>query len=425
MKFTIGRDKILLILTILFVLAAIYTGYRHNPYDPVDGVGDDPYYLGEAYYLAKNGFYLSLCQCTSFLYTLLIYLFSKIFFCNIVMAARILSVVSFLGCCFLVYLPLQFVKEIKNWHKALTIVFFCTISRNLIFRCLPDFTGMFFFLAAFYFVLKSNNLRNAALAGALLFLEFCCKPVAVFFVPAFGILMLILAYQQRMRWFGLPNAAVLALSFSLFFALYHLPGYKMYHKLMLEDKFHYYSGPKRIEMTPGRREIEVYYLTIPNRHANIFTLSAGEVDSFEKSHPNVNLDLGYLEFVKKYPGMVINTDLKKMFVDLPYAIQGGFFYSKWTVVNKWVHSYPIIWGLSAVLFFIMLFGERKFIVSNAVFLLTPFLFELFLALYSLGHFEGNWILLGMPFLALPIIVLLCRRINIYLIFLLQFLLFIV
>ncbi len=278
---------------------------------------------------------------------------------------------------------------------------------------------MVFFLSAFYLVLQSKSLKRIALAGVLLFIGFACKPVALLLMPGFVLFIFCKGLGKDDRRSNAIKTLLFSFSFLACFIVYHIPGYLTYHKLMLEDKIHTYNGPLRVDGDLTKREGEIYLMTVPNNNKNAFTLTYDEVASYKQKHPEVNLNLGYTEFVEKYPALWLKTSLEKTFLSVPYDIQLGFFFSKWTSVNRWINNMDIIHGITAILFLIVLFFQRKYVKQSFLYFIIPASYAVFLAFYSIGHFEENWLLLCLPFLALPLIRYLCAYVNINLLLILQ------
>src|ERR1043165_656846 len=92
------NEKYVAVFSWIFVFLVVAICYKRFPFTAQD-VGDEDGYRIEAVYLAKYGIYYALSQGTSFFYSVFILLFSKIFFTNYLVAARILSVTSFLISC--------------------------------------------------------------------------------------------------------------------------------------------------------------------------------------------------------------------------------------------------------------------------------------------------------------------------------------
>lgn len=413
------NEKYVAVFGWLIVFITILATYQTRTLLSPDA-GDELYYVMEADYLTEYGFMQSLAQGTSFVYTVLVVLFTKLFFTTGLIAARILSVVSFLICCVLLLRCLRYFPMVTHADRYLCLSFFAIACNGWLFVALADIVGMVFFLAGFLLILRSGKLYSIALAGVLFFMGFACKPVALLLLP--GIVgFLFFRNLKNDKWQSAIKAAVLSVSFLASFAVYHLPGYNMYHKLMLEDKSHNYHGKERVATLPGRRELEMYYLTVPHKHSTVFSITVGEVNDYIRQHPEVNLNCSYADIITRYTGIWVKNGMHSLFFILTYTIQSGFFFTKWTVINKFIDSFFIIHILTLLLYSAICLAMRQYIKQSLLYFLIPFSFAVILAFYALGHYESNWLLLCTPFLALPVVKFLTKYANIYLLLSLQLL----
>ncbi len=415
-------EKYLSYATGIFIVLVILLRYFHFPITSPGG-GDEPFYTQEADYLARYGFYKALSQGTSFTYTLLIFSLAKLFSISFLASGRILSVIFFMGGCRLLYLFVGAFTNVDNTVKYLAVIFYTTMSSSWLWRCLPDSTCTFFILAALHLVFSSKNYLRLISAAFLLFLAFSTKPVAMFVLPG---LFTYLLFRGLNKATWLKNTKQLIIFTSVFiicFVSYHLPGYNTYHRLMFEDKGHTYNGETRIESATSWTELNNYFLLYKDVYnkQNKWAVSFAEVIEFKRQHPDVVLQLGYTQFITKHPIVYLKSTAEKFFYYLPYHIQGGLFFAKWTTINKWVKNQTIIYIITLALIAAITVYYRKFIKENALLFLIPFLYFSALSFYCISQLEDNWCFFCLPFLALPVLKFLNKYLNTSILVLLQFL----
>jgi hypothetical protein len=403
-------------LTILLVLIVSYLKFPLHTLP----TGDEPYYSEEAKYLFNNSIFNSLAQGTSFFYSILLLLFSGFSSIDYVLTGRLLSVVFFLASCRMLLLCLSRFQYVSTAEKYLGLIFFGLISSGWLWRCLPDMEGIFVVLSVFYLLTGKINYKITALCGVLLFLGFGVKPTELFTIPGFALYLLLKNLHKDTRLSNVLRTATFVGSFSICFIIYHLPGYVNYHKLMLESKDHTYAGNLRVENKTNWVERSVYFDTYnPNHKLNKWQVTWAEVDSFKAAHPDVNLRMGYFEYLSKHSGRAVQNLGSKLFMTLPYSIQSGYFFAKWTTINRFIRNYAIIQLITLILIFTICAQERDFIKHNSLIYIIPALYYLCLCIYVHSDLEENWLLFCLPFLALPVGRFLSRRINILLLIGLQ------
>jgi hypothetical protein len=415
-------EKQLLYASGVFILLTVILRYLHFPLGSPDG-GDEPFYVQEADYLAHYGVYKALSQGTSFTYSLLLYLFGKVFSLSHLAAGRVLSVIFFLAGVRLLYLCLNTFTGLNSNVKYMGLLFYATMSASWLWRCLPDIACVAFILAALVLVFSGKSYLRFMWAAVLLFLAFSCKPVALFVLPGLFIYMFFTGLNKSTWMKNSLNLAVFTLVFAVCFGFYHLPGYNTYHRLMLEDKGHSYTNETRVERNISWNEVNNYFLLYKDVHAkqNKWAVSFSEVAEFKQQHPEVKLRMGYTEFLEKHFTVFLQSTAEKFFFYLPYHIQGGLFFAKWTIINKWLKNQTVLYLITFVLIAGVSFSNWKFIRENALLFLIPFLFFATLSFYCISQLEDNWAFFCLPFLALPVLKFMEKYLNISVFFLLQFL----
>ncbi len=415
-------EKQLLYASGVFIALTIILRYLHFPLSSAGG-GDEPFYTQEADYLGRFGFYKALSQGTSFTYSLLLYLFSKLFSVSLLASGRILSVIFFLAGCRLLYRCLNVFTDLDFTIKYMAVIFYATMSASWLWRCLPDSATTTLILAALSILFSGKGYIRLMYTAIMLFLAFSCKPIAMFVLPGLCVYLFFKGLSKTTRIGNFLKVAVLTGVFSFCFVAYHAPGYQTYHKLMLEDKAHEYAGEKRIESNTSWTELNNYFLIYKDVYnkQNKWGVTFDEVNKFKAEHPDVVLQLSYTQFLKNHFGVFLKSTAEKFFFYLPYHIQGGLFFAKWTVINKWVANQTVIYSITLLLISAIMFWSRKFIADNALVLLIPFLFFATLSFYCIPQLEDNWSFFCLPFLALPVLKFLDRYMNISVFILLQFL----
>ena len=415
-------EKQLLYASGVFIALTIILRYLHFPMGSAGG-GDEPFYTQEAGYLAQFGVYKALSQGTSFTYSLLLYLFAKLFSVSFLVSGRILSVIFFLVGGRLFYKCLATFTDLDFTVKFMALIFYTTMSASWLWRCLPDSACTTFILAALSIVFAGKGYLRLVYAALLLFIAFSCKPIAMFVLPGLFIYLFFTGLNKTSAIGNFLKVAILTAVFGICFVAYHIPGYQTYHRLMLEEKSHEYVGEKRIESNTSWTEVNNYFLLYKDVYnkQNKWAVTFDEVNKFKSEHPDVVLQLSYTQFLKYHFDVFIKSTAEKFFFYLPYHIQGGLFFAKWTIINKWVKNQIVIYAITLVLISAIMFWSRKFIAEHALVLLIPFLFFATLSFYCIPQLEDNWSFFCLPFLALPVLRFLDRYINISLFFLLQFL----
>ena len=389
-------------------------------------VGDESYYVNEVDFFAKYGFYRSLAQGTSFVYTLLIYICSKIFFVDFVVGARIASIVFFSICCSGLLKCLGQFTDVEKRDKYTGVVFFGVLSSLWLWKALADIPSDAFVIYALYFCLNADTNKKVMLAGLLAFLGFAIKPIVLLALP--GILMVLFLRNVKVNAFrtNFTRTALFTMTFLACFFVYHIPGYNTYHKLVLEDKNHFYQNDKRIERKTSWGELNTYYESYnPKHRVNKWAVTFGEVDSFEAQHPEIDLHLTYTQYVRIHFSAFALVCVNKIFLGLPYSIQNGFFFAKWTAINRFIKSIVVIQIISFFIFLFICFRERRFIKVNLLLFLAPLSYYLILSLYTIPQLEDNWLLYCTPLLSLPVVKFLNKYLNIYVLLTLQLVYFLI
>ena len=406
----------------IFILLVVILRYLHFPLS-TPNAGDEPFYVQEADYLAKYGWHGALSQGTSFSYSLLLYLFAKVFSVGYLAAGRILSVVFFLAGCRFLYQCFNVFTWLNSNIKYMGLLFYTTMSASWLWRCLPDTVCTTFILAALAMALNGKSYLRLLWAAILLFIAFSCKPVALFVMP--GLCIYLFFHQlSKATWLrNLGRTVLFTCIFAVCFTLYHLPGYNTYGRLMLEDKGHSYNGPTRVERDISWNEVNNYFLLYKDVHGkqNKWGVKFSDVAEFKKQHPEVVLQMGYLEFIKKHFGIFVQSTAEKLFFYLPYHIQGGLFFAKWTFINKWLKNQTVLNIITLLLVSAVSLYNWKFIKDNILLFLIPSIYFVLLSLYCISQLEDNWAFFCLPLLALPVLKFIDRYMNISLFFLLQFL----
>lgn len=408
-----GREKYLPYITWCYILLVILVAYRHFPIGSPD-FGDEDYYAAEASYLSQYGFAAALSQGTSFVLSLLIYLTSKIFFTDFLTGGRILSIICFASACKLFHKCLQRFTGLSASEQYFGVIGMATICIGWLWKALADIPSMCFILGAFCLLISATRQWQTLLAGIVLFLGFAVKPTVVFTIP--GFLFFTVLYRRKSRPFSSRaiKTIVFMTGFIASFLIYHVPGYRTYHKLMLESKDHHYVGKQRVENPNLWNERNIYFEAYnPNHHPNKWAVTWGEIDTFKQQHPDIKLNLGYTEYAKAHTGIWAKNIAGKIFLYLPYSIQSEFFFAKWTVANRWLKNMVLLQLLTLLLVTAICIHQRRFIKENAVLLLVPFMYFAILCTYLIPQLEDNWLLFCIPFLALPVVKFLVRYVNIY------------
>jgi len=418
LHFKSGEKYISYIAWLIVLTVVIISGVRF----PVSSlvVGDEVYYREEVVYLSKYGLYHALSQGTSIIYSSVIYLFSKIFSIDYLVGARILSVVFFLISCKLFLKCFEQFKDLGYAEKYFGLVFFATISMTWLWKGLPDMACASLLLTCFYILSIAKNYWQILFSGIVLFIGFAVKPIVIFAIP--GIILFIFLKNIRKENI-IGNAiktALFVIGFTVCFIIYHIPGYQAYHRLMLEDKNHTYVADKRVENHNLWNERNIYYAAFNLHHKPTeWYVTWEEVDSFKQQHPEINLKMGYSEYVKKYFSTWAKEIANKVFLSLPSDIQQGFFFSKWTLANKLFKSFFIIRMITLILIAVIFFFQRQFIKQNLLLYAIPLSLFLGISIYLFTPLQNNWLLFCMPFFSLPVVKFLTRYINVMILFALQ------
>ena len=376
--------------------------------------GDETNYCSELDYLSHYGFYQSLAQGSSFGYSLIAFILSKIIPANALIILKLLSAASYLTCCFIILKVFSRFENIKYETRYLGMVFFAVCCNGIIWRGLPDTTITLLIFTSALILLTRISYKSVSLLALLIFLAFTIKPVALFYIPGFLLYLLInkkALFKQKVA------QIILFISiFSSCFILYHIPGYQTYNRLVLEDKGHIYDGPKRVEVMPTWNEINIYYEAYnPNKRENKWHVNFDEVNEFKKNNPG-KLDLSYTQFLQQHFSVWAKNSVIKIFLDMPYNIDCGMFYHKWTFINRWIKNLLIIEFLSLIIFVVFSYNEKDFILKNPFFI-VPLIYFVCLSLYVIPQLEGNWLISSLPFLALPMLQFLEKKIGVYIILL--------
>ncbi|WP_276134130.1 hypothetical protein [Polluticoccus soli] len=402
----------------IVVFVAIMRHYAFPFSEPA--YGDEPPYVNEVVFLARNGAYWSLQQGTSFLFTSLIYLISKLLAVGYLMGARILSVVFFFLSAYALSVCLSLFRDMHYTARYFTLTTFAAFGSLWIWKALPDMGCMFFLLLGFR-ALFSQRRSAPAIAAILVFCAAIIKPVALFALPGIAAVLL---FRNRATQAATPRfvkAVLFTLIFTVCFSVYHIPGYQRYNQLMLEDKWHSYVGTQRFQVTPTWREFNVFFEAYKQVHhkENKWALAFEEVAEFKKSHPQVVLELSYLEYAKTHTMIWWSNIAERLFLEIPFMVEEGFFFFKFTSINNYVGNLVAIEIIAALLFAAIMWSERSFIRKNILLFAPPAIYTIILTVYLIPQLEGNWFVWVLPFLALPIARALCRRVNILLLFALQ------
>jgi hypothetical protein len=396
-----------------YILFIIAVSYYHFPLGSPD-FGDEGYYAGEAAYLSQYGFGNALAQGTSFLLSLLIFITSKIFFTGFLIGGRILSIICFAAACKLMLKCFERFTNLSAAERYFGVIGFASICTGWLWKSLADIPSLCFILGAFYLLASNKGWRHIALAGVVLFLGFAIKPTVLFNIPGFFLFIVLSGRDLLPLMKRMIRAAVFITAFVGAFALYHIPGYLTYHKVMLENKDHHYVGKERVVNPNLWNERNIYFEAYnPTHRPNKWAVTWAEIDTFKRQHPEVNLNLGYGAYAKAHTGVWAKNIVSKVLLDLPYAIQYEFFFAKWTVANHWLKSEKILKLLTLLLIAFMCIHQRRFIKENATLLLVPFMYFLVLSTYLIPQLEDNWLLFCLPFLALPVVKFLLRYVNVY------------
>ncbi len=414
--------KYLHLFTFAFILLVIIHSLIKFPIlSPVE-VGDEGYYRLEVEHLAKFGLYNSLSQGTSVVYSCFIYLFAKVFSIKFLVSARILTILFFLVCCRLFLKCFELFKDISYSEKYMGLAFFVFIASKWLMKGLPDLVSISFLLTAFYLLSTSNKYKYLIFSGILIFIGFAIKPTVLFALLALTIFVF-LKNRKKQTWIqNAIRSSLFIFSFIFCFVIYHIPGFQTYHKLMLEDKSHYYVNGIRLKDSQNWNELNIYYeLYNVNNKPNKWSVTWTEVDSFKQQHPDINLNLTYPEYVKNHSFLWAKKLSYSIFISLPCQIQRGFFFAKWTSINNIVKNTNVIYAISFLIITGIYFFELKFIKQNVLLFSVFFLYFSFLSIYVIPQLEDNWLLYCLPFLALPVVKFLVRYVNIMILLTLQFL----
>ena len=188
---------------------------------------------------------------------------------------------------------------------------------------------------------------------------------------------------------------------------------------MLEDKNHTYEAGIRKEGSLPADQKSIYYEVYnPNQRTNIWLVTPEEVEEFREKHPEIKLQMSHTEFIKTHFKVWFTNSMEKVFLDIPFHVDLGIFYHKWTIVNKWIKNLSIIKLGSLLILLFCCYKEREFITSNR-FLLAPIVYLSFLSLYLITQLENGWLLSSIPFIALPILQYSQRKLSVYVVLLCQ------
>ncbi len=386
-----------------------FVTYRAHPiHTPL--TGDEPYYLGEVKYLADYGWYNSLSQGTSFAYNFLNFIFSKLMPVELYVSIKLFSALCFLLSSYVLLKILACFKNIDNETKYLALIFFAFSFSGHSWLLLANAPNALFVLLGILSLLKIKNNKGIAISGFLFFFAFIVKPIALFYIP--GILLFLFIDTNTNLINRLKNCALFFTVFLGFFIIYHIPSYQRYGKLMLEDKNHYYEAEKRIESTLPADQKSIYYEVYnPNKRVNVWKVTPDEVEEFKVKHPEIKLQLSHSEYIKTHTKIWFSNFLEKIFLDLPWQIDQGMFYHKWSTVHKWITSFAIIKLVSLIVLLFCCYKEREFIATNR-FLIAPTVYLSFLSLYLIAQLENGWLLASIPFIALPILQYAQRKLSV-------------
>ncbi len=393
-----------------------FVTYRAQPFHS-DLTGDEPYYLNEVRYLAQYGFYNSLCQGTSFAYTSMLYIFSRLVRAELDVTIKLFSAISFLLSCFVFLKVLGCFKKIDIETRFIAMLFYAYTFSGHMYLLLPNTTNALFVLLGILALLKLNNYKGIALGGFLFFFAFIIKPIALFYIP--GILLFLFIDTRHDLMTRLKGCTLFFTVFITCFIIYHAPSYQRYGKLMLEDKNHTYEAGIRKEGSLPADQKSIYYEVYnPNKRTNIWLVTPEEVEEYREKHPEIKLQMSHTEFIKTHFKVWFTNSMEKIFLDIPFHVDLGIFYHKWTIVNKWIKNLSVIKLGSLLILLVCCYKEREFIVSNR-FLVAPIIYLSFLSLYLITQLENGWLLSSIPFIALPILQYLQRKLSVYVVLLCQ------
>jgi hypothetical protein len=414
------ENNYILFAVITTIITVIVKAYLHQPLNSTFQFGDEPSYLMESDYLAKYGLYNSLSQGTSVVLSLMIVLCSKIFSTSLLIAGRIYSVIAFSVSAIVLFRILKKYTTLSLSIIAFTLIYFATMCKGWLWRELADLAAMPFVLGSLYFLLQNKGFKSAALSGLFLFLGFAIKPTCLLMIPAFVAGTAILTYKT----YGFKQSAISTLIwigvFIPLFGLYHIPGYQVYNKLMLESKNHTYDGEKRVENKSSWVERNVYMARYnTDENTNYWNVTWETVDSFKKANPQINLNLGTSEYMMQNPVHHLKQVGLKIVSFLPYEIQSGFFFSLWTKINSLLKNDAILKFITLLLIASIYFRERELIKNNSTLFIVASLYFISLSLYVFIDLQNNWVVWCMPIFALPVVSFLTRYINIAVLILLQ------
>ena len=414
------ENNYILFAVITTIITVIFKAYLHQPLNSTFQFGDEPSYLMESDYLAKYGLYNSLSQGTSVVLSLMIVLCSKIFSTSLLIAGRIYSVIAFSVSAIVLFRILKKYTTLSLSIIAFTLIYFATMCKGWLWRELADLAAMPFVLGSLYFLLQNKGFKSAALSGLFLFLGFAIKPTCLLMIPAFVAGTATLTYKT----YGFKQSAISTLIwigvFIPLFGLYHIPGYQVYNKLMLESKNHTYDGEKRVENKSSWVERNVYMARYnTDENTNYWNVTWETVDSFKKANPQINLNLGTSEYMMQNPVHHLKQVGLKIVSFLPYEIQSGFFFSLWTKINSLLKNDAILKFITLLLIASIYFRERELIKNNSTLFIVASLYFISLSLYVFIDLQNNWVVWCMPIFALPVVSFLTRYINIAVLILLQ------
>jgi hypothetical protein len=419
MNYKLSKNQIYIAtcVTILLIMIISYFKFPINHRQ----VGDESSYFQEVEYFAKYGFFKSLSQGASFFYTILIYTTDKLFFIgDFLKAARVLNMFCFVAACFVLYKCITRFANVLPTTVSMSLLYFAVICSGWCCKGLPDIPSLTFSFSAIYLLTGKGKKVNMALGALCLLLAFAIKPTAVFYFPWLFIAIIILGKRDGNLKNGIVNALVFTASFAFIFFLYHIPGYMVNDRLMLEDKNHTYVGETRVENVVSWNDANVYFEQYnPQKKENIWAITMEEVDSFRTNHPEKKLYDGHIAFALDNPAVYIHNTSDKLFLILPYSIQYGFFFAKWTLLNKFISSIFMIKLITLLLIAGMYWKEAKFVKTNLLFLSLAAGYYLFLSMYVFAQMQDNWILCCLPLLAIPVAKFLADRIHILLLMALQ------
>ncbi len=299
-------------------------------------------------------------------------------------------------------------------------MYLAVICSGWCWKGLPDIVSLTFLFGAIYLIAGPAKKMDMVVAAVFMLCAFATKPTAIFYFPSLLIAILIFARRQGNMQLGLINSILFAGAFAVCFIVYHIPGYMTYGRLMLEDKNHTYVGAQRVENKVSWNDANVYFEKYnPQHKENIWAITMEEVDSFRTNHPEQKLYEGHIAFAINSPQKFISNTSDKIFLILPYHIQGGLFFAKWTIINRFIHSMFIIKLLSLLLIGGIFVMERRFVKQNLLMFVLPLSYYVFLSLYVFAQMQDNWILCCLPLLAIPVAKFLADRVNLLLLMALQ------